>query len=206
MGNCLPIFLEWFDNNKGIIKNISQVKMNLDTFFWEIHFCICSLLKDKNARVNYTQDKFLDPRKQVFLNRSRTLECLCRTPWILEIRCTSGTQTAFRSRHWDWPWGCISTMGKVVVWWHRLQQTAWSMWAHGTSGGTAWVWDEKRRSTKYYCWSHANCGFVFERLSRDTQRGAKTCGVMNALRCQVRLSLVEHADLCYLHAPRFISN
>jgi len=53
----------------------------------------------------------------------------------------------------------------------------------------------------YYCWSDVNCFFVSEYLSKDIQSCAKTCSAVNVLPCQARLSLVEHACLCYVHAP-----
>lgn len=95
-----------------------------------------------------------------------------------------------------WTWDCILSVEKVVTRCHHFQ-LVWSMWAHPSLKGHLGF--EMKKSTKYCYWSHPSC-FVSEYLSKGTKR-AKMCSAVNVVPCQARLSLVEHAYSCYVHAP-----
>lgn len=119
------------------------------------------------------------------------------TPCILEMHCKNGTRTAFQIRHSSLDVRLHFVCGKGS---DAMPPLPACMEHVNTpiSQGTSWFWNENK-STKYYYWSDTSC-FVSEYLSKDTKR-AKMCSTVNVVPCQARLSLVEHAYSCYVHAP-----
>lgn len=113
------------------------------------------------------------------------------------MHCKNGTRTAFQIRHSSLDVRLHFVCGKGSDAMPPLPACMEHV-STPISQGTSWFWNENE-STKYCYWSHPSC-FVSEYLSKGTKR-AKMCSAVNVVPCQARLSLVERAYSCYVHAP-----